>query len=91
MSSNGSGMTEPIAKELSLKFGGKTVPAPKHLSIIENESSVWNKSPHRFKQLIASYCHLYNEMTLNIQNQQKTLQVFVKKTLGNQSKLSFDI
>lgn len=56
-----------------------STPAPKYLNVLEIDEVDWNMSPHRFKHLMLSYCHLYKEMFSAIRKQQETLQTGVDK------------
>lgn len=73
---------EYVAKELTEKFCGESVPAPKHLSVLEFCSTEWNQSAYRFQNLIFTYGTLYRDMLFSIQKQQNILQVsfFKSKT-----------
>lgn len=80
-----------IAKELSIKYSVESIPIPKYWNVLDNENVEWSKSPHRFKNLIFTYCALYKNMLTTIQKQQNILQVNVSRTKSFQSINHFNL
>lgn len=67
-----------LSKELMSKCCIETIPIVNHWAILENETTIWNKSQRRFKNLIFTYCSLYKTMLDASKKQQDILQVLLQ-------------
>lgn len=71
--------SDEIIKSLSQNKTIETPVVPKYMLSIRMDHTVWSNSPYRFKNLISSYYHLFNEMLSKIKSQQTVLQAGVDK------------
>lgn len=67
-----------IIKSIS-KNKSDEIPIPKYMLSNKLDQSIWKGSPYRFKNLMVSYYHLYNNMLSKTKSQQKILKAGVDK------------